>query len=300
MTEEKKKPSAMEVYRERAVAISGSYINPKEVSEQLQYAAQHMHLVSPATSVGHLPPGCAITLAAVQIDPDTETYKVEGGLALKKEGLDRIAQGVGITWDPIVSRRLDDASDAHYCHFRASGRYRAFDGQWQVIVGEKEMDLREGSPQIEAMKARAKAGKDPGKQIRGQREHILSHAETKARLRAIRSIGIRSSYTREELQKPFISARVMFTGQSDNPEMQRDLTNAVASSFLDGKTSLYEDAPASSQTVELGAHTPPPVGFTASEAERGDEPEDADFQEVDSSGPPPPPHTDDDDRGGRY
>ena len=39
MTEEKKKPSAMEVYRERAVAISGSYINPKEVSEQLQYAA---------------------------------------------------------------------------------------------------------------------------------------------------------------------------------------------------------------------------------------------------------------------
>ena len=54
MTEKK---SALDVYRERAVAIAGSYVNPKEVSEQLQYAAQHLHLVSPATSVGHLPPG---------------------------------------------------------------------------------------------------------------------------------------------------------------------------------------------------------------------------------------------------
>ncbi len=291
MTEKKK--DAVAVYREHAVSIAGSYVDPKEVSEQLQYAAQHLHLVSPATSVGHLPPGCAITLAAVKIDPDTETYPVEGGLALKKEGLDRIAAGVGITWDPVLSRRLDDGSDPHYCHFRAVGHYRAFDGQRQTITGSKEMDLRKGSAMAASMNS--------AKQLQGVRVHILSHGETKARLRAIRSIGIRQSYSKDELAKPFIMARVMFTGQSEDPAIQRELTTAVASSFLDGKTSLYgDDTPTSPAVeVEIEGHAPPPTGDHANPAI--EEPEDADFEEIESNGPPPPPpHTADDDQGERY
>lgn len=54
------------------------------------------------------------------------------------------------------------------------------------------MDLRDGSPQIEALYARAQGGrKDPTNQIREMRLHIMAHAESKARLRAIRSIGVR-------------------------------------------------------------------------------------------------------------
>ena len=130
--------------------------------------------------------------------------------------------------------------------YTAVGYVRNFDGTPREIFGTKEMDLREGSAQVEALVERAQGQKadgtdrkDPKKQIREMRLHLLSHAETKAKLRAIRSLGIKSGYTEEELRKPFAVARVMWTGRTDDPELRRMFAEKTADAMLGGITSLY-------------------------------------------------------------
>lgn len=242
-------------------AITGTYHTAQAIDARLAAAQRDYHLVSPFTAVGALPDGCGVQLTLVRVDIENETYDVGmGKVGLSKSALDRISHGVGISWDPIASRRLDDGRDPHYVHFRAVGRYRASDGQQQIVIGEKEMDLRVGSPQCEALEERARRkGKTADAQIREMRLHILSHAETKARLRAVRSMGIRTSYSRAELAKPFAVARVVFTGKTNDPELRREFSKMTAASFLGGITTLYGEQPGHERMLPAG-HAPPPVG----------------------------------------
>lgn len=234
--------------RDESPRLHGSYREGHEIDARLAAAQRRYHLVSPFTAVGKMPEGCAVQFAMVRVEP-ADTYPTGGGkLGLSKGALDRIASAVGIDWDPVLSRRLDDGRHPHYCHYKMVGRYRAADGQWQTIQGEKEFDVRDGSPQIK--------GKSP-RQIEEMRMHVLSHAETKARLRAIRSMGIRTGYTQDELKKPFVCARVVFTGETDDVELRRQFSLMTAASFHAGASALYGSAP--SLPAETG-HAPPPVG----------------------------------------
>jgi hypothetical protein len=235
------------------------------ITEALEAAASQCHLVSPAMSCGALPEGCAVALSTVRIDVAAETYPISGGdgesassakVGLSKTGLDKIAAAAGISWDPERSHRLDDGRDPRYCSFVACGSYRHFDGREIVLQGTKEMDLRDGSAQVEALHERYRAKlkrweasgkrgyppKAPDAQIREMRLHILGHAETKARLRAIRALGIRTSYTTQELAKPFVVARLMFSGQTDDPELRRTFAVMQAQAMLASSRALYGDA----------------------------------------------------------
>ena len=251
--------------------LQGTSSNAKDITNRLQYAAHHYHLVSPQTAVGQLPPGLGVALSAVVVDAEHETYKIPGGknLGLSKTALDKIAAGAGVSWDPQRSGRLDDGRDPYYCRYRVVGTVRNFDGSHTVIQGEKEVDLRDGSPQCEGLHAIARKNnrRNADDQIREMRLHILSHAETKARLRAVRSLGIRTSYEKDELQKPFVAARVMFTGQTDDPELRRHIADRVADSFLGSSSQLYGDpAPALQQPQQPRTGTaPPPVGSVPAE-----------------------------------
>lgn len=242
-------------------AITGTYHSAQAIDARLSAAQRDFHLCSPFTAVGALPDGCGVQIAVVKVDVDHETYDVGmGKLGLGKSALDRIAHAIGLSWDPQQSHRLDDGRDPHYAHYRAVGRYRASDGQQQIVLGEKEMDLREGSPQVIALEERARRkNKSADQQIREMRLHILAHAETKARLRAIRSMGIRTSYDRRELEKPFACARVVFTGKTADPEMRREFSRMTAASFLGGVHSLYGEQPGHQRQLPAG-HAPPPIG----------------------------------------
>lgn len=110
---------------------------------------------------------------------------------------------------------------------------------------------------------------DPTAQVREMRLHIMAHAETKARLRAIRSgLGLRT-YTLKELQLPFVVARLAFTGQSDDPETKRMFAGAIATAFLGGRRSLYGGEGVARPAVRAMAApaaprlAPPPVGSVA-------------------------------------
>ncbi len=236
--------------RPAAAQLSGTFSRGADVTQRLADAsAGRAHLIAPATACDVIPEGCAVALSVVSIDVEAETYDVGmGKRALSKAALDRIGAAAGISWDATQSRRLDDGRDPHYCVYYAVGSYRHFDGVEVQITGTKEMDLRDGSPQVEALEERARAkGKTADAQVREMRLHILAHAESKAKLRATRSIGIRSSYTREELARPFVVAKLMFTGQSDDADIRRMFAAKRADAMLGGHRALYGVAPAAPQ-----------------------------------------------------
>lgn len=226
--------------------VAGSFGDAKTVNARLREMSDEYHLVAPATVCSSLPEGCEVAISLVSVNSDAspngpgDVYPTGGGkLGLAKATLDRIAAASGVTWDPQLCRRTDDGRDPHYVAFTAVGYVRNFDGSIRTLTGSKEMDLRPGSPQVDAFHDRAKDGKDAEKQIREMRLHILGHAETKAKLRAIRSMGIKTSYTKTDVEKPFAVARLMFTGRTEDPELRREFALLNARGMLGGIAALY-------------------------------------------------------------
>lgn len=266
-----------------ALALTGSTRSASDLAQRLAHIAEQAHVIAPAMSAATLPEGCEVVTSAVLIDVANETYDVGGKRGLGKVALERIASAAGISWDPSASGRIDDGSDPYYCAWRAVGSLRHFDGTEVTIEGSKEMDLRTGSPQLEALMDRyqtkhaswVRGGrkgyepKDPSGQIREMRLHIMAHAESKARLRAVRSIGIRAAYDQAELEKPFVVARLVFNGRSADPETQRAFSMMTAQAMLGGRRALYGGerdsralpAPRAVQALPATQRlAPPPVG----------------------------------------
>src|SRR5690606_16446462 len=205
-----------------------------------------------------------------------EVYKVGDNVGLSGVTLAKIGAAVGVDWDPNESRRLDDGSDPHYCHFRAVCRVRSFDGSIRTVPGEVEIDAREGSPLVDEIrtKAAARAKKD-GKsndggasQILELRKFLLRHAESKAQNRAIaKAAGIKRSYKAAELDKPFAVLRMVWTGESDDPETKRIFAAKTADAMLGGARALYGQREPVRQLTE--GHAPPPVGSVDGSPEFG-------------------------------
>ena len=247
--------------RQETGIATGYQRDAAKITQHLSTASEKYHLVAPATAIASVPEGCEVAISQIQIDADPrngEVYDVGmGKFGLGKSALDRVAAAAGVTWDAHQSRRLDDGRDPRYCSWLAVGTYRHFDGTEVQIMGTKEMDLRHNSPQVEALEQRAASkNRSADNQIREMRLHIAAHAETKARLRAIRSLGIRTAYTREELNKPFVVAKLMWTGATDDPVLRAEAFRMRAAAMMGGMRALYGPGP----QVALPAASPaPPV-----------------------------------------
>src|SRR5690606_12675198 len=113
----------------------------------------------------------------------------------------------------------------------------------------------------------------------------LRHAESKAKLRVIRSLGIRTSYSRGELAKPFIVVRAVFTGESNDPEVRRRNADRIADRFLGASDMLFgSPAPAprslpqrQPRRVIAMPHDPPPVGNAGGYDDSFGGPDDGDY-----------------------
>ncbi len=284
-------------------AIVGQSYDAGAVNKLLEDAMATAHLVSPATVCGALPPGCEVAISLVQVDPNSDrggpgdVVDVGGGkLALSGHVLKRIAAAAGVSWDMNASGRLDNGSDPHYAHYRAVGLVRNFDGSVRAVSGEVEIDMREGSPQIEAMEKRARSDASKvANQVRDIRLFILRHAETKAKLRAIADMGVKRSYTPAELRKPFKVARLMWTGHSNDPELRRIFAEKTADAMIGATSMLYGGQPApqvrpTPQMMPSGPpipqlHAPPPAGSYV------DDPYDHDEEPIDVPQAPPTPRS---------
>lgn len=210
--------------------------NPGQVTQTIKRALATGHYMGAATSCSTLPHGCEVAFSAVKIDPTRETYPLPVGSkrGIGKTALNRIAKAIGVDWDTRLSHRTDDGKDSCFASFKAVGHYRDFDGTWRTIEGEKQMDLRDGSERARTMKAG---------ELSETRKFIAEHAETKAKLRAIRSIGIETSYDPGFYDDPIICARLIFTGRSDNPEIQARFADMIAAAMLGNTNLLYGEAP---------------------------------------------------------
>lgn len=270
--------------RTAALARGGTFVEAKAIDAFLREAAELGHLISPATTASELPEGTAIACSAVRIEEE-ETYPIPGSSdrGLGKAALDRIAGAAGVEWDPNQCRRLDDGRDPRYCCYQAVGYVRTFDGSRRTITAQKEVDVRPGSPQVEELvdichrkirkeldrrappegsaadgKLREEGRQRAKRQVRAIALHILSQAESKAKNRAIRSLGVRTSYTKEALKRPFIVAKPVFTGHSDDPHIRRENAAAIREAFLGSSAAVYGQPPALPAPV---LHAPPPLPY---------------------------------------
>ncbi len=239
-------------------AVLGTFSDPAQITTKMQQAMQMAHLITPQTVVGALPPGFGIALSVVWVDVDNETYGIPSKDA-DKRGLDKIAlakiaAAAGVDWDPELSRRMDNHSHPHYCHWKAVAYVKNFDGSVRTEPGNVEIDLRDGSEE---------AAKASEKELPIQRKFIMRNAESKAMNRAIRRLGVQTSYTREQLRsKPFVVCRLMYTGQSDDPEIRKMLAEKAFDNHHRSRTALY-GAPTARALPQHTAHAPPPVGSVA-------------------------------------
>jgi hypothetical protein len=238
--------------------VEGSFGDPKRVTAALAQAAENYHLVSPASVCGTLPEGCEVCLSLVHISPeDKGLYKVGDKLGLDRVMLSQIAAAAGAT--VTESKRLDDGSHPHYCAWAVTIAFRLFDGQLVERTGNVEIDVREpdGAAYVDIVSKNEK----PEKQLLELRKFLTRHAESKAMNRAIAAMGIRRSYTKAELAKPFAVARLMFTGRSADPETRQQFNAAIAQSFLGGRQQLFGQPPQLHGANSAGAlptYHPPP------------------------------------------
>ncbi len=224
------------------VQVLGKAIrDPAAVTKFLSDLAEHYNVIGPATSVDMLPEGFGVAVAYVKVDP-TKCYSVgQGKLGVPGSDLKRIALAAGLTWDPGQSGRTDNGRDPLVVAWREIGHYRAFDGTVLTAQGSVEIDMRDSSAQVEAIRIAAKKrdGSNGDGEIREIRKFILRHAESKAKNRAVADMGIRRAYTQEELAKPFAVARLTWTGATEDPLLRREFARMFAEQFLGGTRVLY-------------------------------------------------------------
>lgn len=290
MTDTTSKPDALaRVSRLTMDEYEGSSRDPKQITKRIRQAMEYANYIG-ITQCPNLPEACEVMFSAVLVDTELENkevYKLPGGqLGLHKVVLNKIKEARGVVWEPSASGRLDDGSNPHYCHYKAYGKVRKIDGSWSTIEGDDAIDLREGSAlcdeirelkidsYLDKLEKEAKgtitkddrertlaaAIKAANADIRKKRIKILRLAQTSAQNAAIRTLGIKTSYLPEELEKPFVISSLMFTGRSDNPVIAEKMADRIADSFLGARQQLFGEtspAPVAQQQHHAGAPPPP-------------------------------------------
>lgn len=273
---ERRPPGGLAV--DTADMIAGSSRDPETVTKRLENASAHAHLVSPAVQCPVLPEGTAISFSSVLVDTGDENQKNgeiypvgDDKYGILKPAFDRISLAAGISWNRTI--RNDDGAHPYIVSSTSSGVYTHFDGtETEIPPGTAKIDLSDGAALCEEIyetkieKALEWAEKDKRKatkgahgltaqerqtaieeatakarrDIRRKRIKIEELAETGSRLRAIKAtFGLKLAYTLEELQKPFVVAKLVATGESDDPELRRDFARMNYERLTGGRRRLY-------------------------------------------------------------
>lgn len=208
-------------------------------------------LLTPFANISGLARAHGIFSTVIPINASPQAGEVYDGLpflkpgqvALAKNGLRKIAEGLGI------STRLDYISVgvvAFYWHVKAIASYTGIDGKRVEREASQEWDLRDGSPRLKGWTT---------KQIEEARKYGLRACETRAINAAIRECGagMKQAYTKEELAKPFVAVRVALQPDMSDPDIKRIVTEH----FVGASRQLYASAPVSSPADPWADHDEP-------------------------------------------
>jgi hypothetical protein len=226
------------VTTEQLTRLAPSVITtPAEYATSLQrWQHEKFNMLTPFSSISGLAQQHGIIASFVQINNDPakggpgEVYDglpflKSGEVAIAKNGLRKIAEGLGI------STRLEYISVGlirYYWHVKAIASYRGIDGSTVVREASMEWDLRDGSDRLKGWTAN---------QVSEARKHGLRACETRAINAVIREsgCGIKQAYQRAELARPFVTVRVAFQPDMSDPSTRRLVTEAS----LRGTATLY-------------------------------------------------------------
>lgn len=249
----------------------------------LRWQEQHFTVLTPFVQISGMAPSHGIVSTLIQVNANKDVGEVydnsgglpflkQGELALAKNGLRKIAEGLGI------STRLEYISVGvipHYWHVKAIATYKGLDGATVTREASVEWDLKDGS-------VRAREFGD--RQIGQARKHGLRNCETRAINAAIRECGcgIKQKYSREELARPFLAIRVAFQPDMDDPETRRLITEralagtgalypAPASTVVPPADAFHEDAPATAPRL-VGSGASAAASAESAPATKADEP----------------------------
>jgi hypothetical protein len=225
----------------------------EEIERAIRAVSARYNVVMPGGAMGKEPPALfSVGISFVVIDPEKETYPVKGSSkrGIGKTGLDRIARAAGVRWDPNLCGRIDDGKDSYVVEYQAVGTVLQLDGTEGMIHASKRIDLRaeretpEGTWGTDAQEiakdaAAANPKREPWPQLLQARQNILSNAETKAKNRAIRTLGVQSSYEPKDIARGFAVVKLQFTGHSDDPVVEQRIQLMIAEKAIYGTSALY-------------------------------------------------------------
>jgi len=204
--------------------INAALANAGYLDAVLQGSA---NLVSPIFAIDQVPEGAKLSVRMVRVRPEQDCYTQAGGKkALLKTALDQIAGAAQIDWS--FCGQVDDWNDPHHVKYHAVAVVRNPDGTFRRLPGTKVIDLR---------KTADFTGEDAAgisdRELAMARKHIHSLAESKAKNRAIRSLGIPQSMSADQAGQPWIV--VALVPDMAHPETRK----AMIDSFAPSRALLY-------------------------------------------------------------
>lgn len=248
--------------------LSGMLDDVGAINARLAEITSRCHLISPSPSCVALKPGCVVMFQLVRIDPASrDVYPVQGGLGLHRHALWRLANTAGIVFP--VSYRVDAQTHPHYCRWHVDGAWMDLDGTWKPVPGDSQLDLRDGSASAQKTLDEGRDAATGERNLLHKRAKIQELTETAAKLRAIRDVLTLRSYSKEELEtKPFIVAKLVYTGHDDNPAIELENKRAIRAQMLGGIRGLYADPmqrPVAALAPTRASPQLPPVGSVPDE-----------------------------------
>lgn len=194
-------------------------------------------------------------------------------LSLTKIALDKIGNLLGVEWLPEKCRRTDDRTDPNITEFSVVGRIKKFDGSYLTLTGTKQIDLQVYEAEhrfqceekvlsekgwnfsgnkyktLEAPGCSSAIDRSVRKRMIEVGKHKLALAESGAKTRAIRSFGVKSTYTPDELKKPFAVPHLHIDHEAiaKDPSAKR----AVLNSAIGAESQLFPDDGGTSESAEI-------------------------------------------------
>jgi len=210
------------------------------------------NVLVPTVTIQEISPFHKPVLEIVRINPDPkaggEVYEVvlgSGSFSLRAVALNKIAFAAGIIWNAKNSGRTDDGNNPDIISYKAEAAVRKEDGTYMIrnaeymldlkVVGEEIRDSYEQKSQALMKEKKQKnekwteddrksyVEKSVKRDMLQKRKFRLQLASTGAMDRVIRLIlGLKSTYKREELEKPFVVPKIAFSPDVSDPKV-RDL-----------------------------------------------------------------------------
>lgn len=267
-------------------AGKGIYKDLPSLIEGFRHLHGKYNVCMPITQPDLIPPMYAVALRPVAIDtrvddkgrplgPDIyQDGRDRTKYGLTKIGLHKFAAAANLSWHPAYTGRVDDGTELWFRRYRACGVVLGLDGTPRYLTAHKSIDLRVtkwGEKKVETkqgtktVRVVAEGGKDAvgmsESQLNEARKFIDEICESKAMNRVLRQYAfIKGLYSREELNRPFVICALVFTGETEDPELRREVAKAMVERAMGATTALFGPAPSAPHLIEdLGQRTPPPA-----------------------------------------